>query len=352
MGETSKTNRVFFLISKYRMSRSIQDLSVQNPSEMRRLCREWLRNKEVNPSTGKKISRTAKKGLYHDYERICRELGVRRSGHSGDDVAGPSRPVETSGPAKRKISASTNSDSSETKLAKALSMMELHENMDSNDRWIFKKCGNDDPISLMPFESDDYKDLITVRVPNRTGKFVKKGACIRRADILQYLLSDNVHFDFADPTRLDIPQTVLAFWDGYPMDQRGMGGHAKKKLFIKLPPNNIMITYKSFMRIMREGNVHEWFAVPMYNGAEIRLGNILSLFAVSSTHGQLPGSVIYKLYTREEIEKPNFAIKETKDEFYYSKNEWVEYLPRDKASDILAMLKKVAKQRYDNSIKS
>jgi hypothetical protein len=96
-----------------------------------------------------------------------------------------------------------------------------------------------------------------------------------------------------------------------------MGGCAGGKVFVKLPPNNIFVTLKSYLRLMTTRE-KEWFAVPMLNGQPQRIGNMFSMMTIiGSNHGQAPGTILYKLHTRDEVtNQPHLLGKEAKDEYH------------------------------------
>jgi hypothetical protein len=106
----------------------------------------------------------------------------------------------------------------------------------------------------------------------------------------------------------------MALWsspkDG---DTMGYGGRPTGKLVIKLP-NLTYITVGSLKRLMKNPQVNQWYAVPLYNGKLRRVGNVMGIFGVSMNHGQLPGFKIYKLFTKEEILN-EVEVNETKDDY-------------------------------------
>lgn len=270
--------------------------------EARKLCREWYKNKLRNPLTNKPISAEAKNGPYKEFEKICNELGVKSRSKSSSS--------------KSKISA-TPSVPSDTEIAMRLSMMNIEDNIDSKEQWAIKKCGNENPITLMPFDADDADNLFVIRIARADGKYGKKGSCFRRDDLLTMLEGDLAAND--DMFNMYIPSNILANWvtsDVNRMAPNGIGGRAGHKLYVKIPPNNIFVTLKSYYRIFKEKNVNEWFAVPMFNKEPKRIGNLFSYIAVSTTHGQAPGSILYKLYTREELQKLGRVLgNEDNDEY-------------------------------------
>jgi hypothetical protein len=93
----------------------------------------------------------------------------------------------------------------------------------------------------------------------------------------------------------------------------GLTGKPSGKLVVRLPTNNIFITYGSIKRVLDSTNKH-WYALPLYGGLPRRIGNLGGIYGSSMHHGQVPGYIIYKLYTKEEIES-NIMVMETHDDF-------------------------------------
>lgn len=61
-------------------------------------------------------------------------------------------------------------------------------------------------------------------------------------------------------------------------------------------------------------NSQSWYALPIYGNKRRRVGNLKGLFAASMNHGQIPGMIIRKLYTKEEIIS-NIEVKEDEDDY-------------------------------------
>lgn len=260
---------------------------------VRQLCKQWRKDKTTNPITNKPLTAGPKSKIYQNYEKLCREVGVRTTSNS------------TSQSSSDHISAS-QTESSDTKLAKHMSLMDLDENLDTVGRWAVSKCANENPITLMPFDNDDH-DVVSIRIQRRDGKFIKKGMCITKSTLWQ-LANNDLNIDY---TTYRLPQMFMSNWiqkDIREIQPNGMGGCAGHKVFVKIPPNNIYISLGSFVRLMKSSE-KEWYAVPMFRGEKIRIGNMFSMLTViGSTHGQAPGSVIYKLHTRKEVETEHHLL--------------------------------------------
>jgi hypothetical protein len=175
-------------------------------------------------------------------------------------------------------------------------------------------CTNSDPYTLEPFTDDP--GLIIIKTLNSQGKFIERGECMTREVMNSILESEeeSVNSWNSENPVDNTPQNVMALWSS-PKDGNvaGFGGQATGKFVFKLP-NLMYITLGSLKRVMKERNVQEWFALPLYSGKKRRVGNIYSVFGVSMNHGQLPGYRIYKLFTKEEI-RQGVEVKETRDDY-------------------------------------
>jgi hypothetical protein len=95
--------------------------------------------------------------------------------------------------------------------------------------------------------------------------------------------------------------------------ESGHGSEPTGKIVVKLPMNNIYVTLGSMKRVM-SSNINQWYAMPLFGAKRRRVGNLKGLFAASMNHGQVPGFLIYKLYTKEEI-LSNIEVKEDDDDY-------------------------------------
>ena len=87
----------------------------------------------------------------------------------------------------------------------------------------------------------------------------------------------------------------------------GRGGVATGKMVVKI--HTMYITLGSAEKILKSNN-KIWYALPLYNGKRRRIGNLDDFFGESMNHGQVPGFVIYKVYTKDEIKEKN-EVKES-----------------------------------------
>lgn len=173
---------------------------------------------------------------------------------------------------------------------------------------ILDKCLNESPVTLMNYEETDLNDLFIVHLPNNEGKFIK-GSCLRRDEMRQLLQSDLTTFP---------PSYIMSIYktpsSSYPDDLlTGLTGKPTGKIIVRLPTNQIYITFGSMKRILRNPT-KQWFALPLYGGKARRVGNVGGIYGASMNHGQVPGFKIYKLFNYNEI-KSKVVVKETHDDF-------------------------------------
>jgi len=164
-------------------------------------------------------------------------------------------------------------------------------------------CSNDNIITLEPYTREE--DPIKIYTLNsKTGKF-SKSICITEDELESHLRAG------LDTKYPDMLMTIYTT----PPDRNasGHGGNATGKFVVKLPPFNMFFTLGSVARIIKS-RTRTWYALPLYGGKRRRIGNLDESFASSSHHGQIPGFVIYKVFTREEIES-NVDVKETADDY-------------------------------------
>lgn len=177
------------------------------------------------------------------------------------------------------------------------------------------RCSNVDPYTLENYSETD-NDVFIIKILNSKGKF-DKGECITH-EIVNRMIDQNIDdilkYDEKNPAK-STPQNLMAIWTS-PKDNNkaGYGGKPTAKLIFKLPSLRFYITIGSLRRIVQNRHIKEWYALPLYNKKRRRIGNVFGIVGMSMNHGQLPGEVVYKLFTKEEISK-RILVTETKDDF-------------------------------------
>ena len=174
----------------------------------------------------------------------------------------------------------------------------IQENIEYNE----KQCSNDNFITLDPYTKED--DPIQIYILNSQNKF-EKSSCFTIEEFTEILKADK---------GTKIPSNIQSIYKcKRDCEDNGKRAVATGKLVVKVPPNNIFITLGSANKMMKSNN-RIWYALPLYNGKRRRIGNLDELFAASTNHGQIPGFVVYKLYTKEQI-KGNKTVKESHLDF-------------------------------------
>jgi hypothetical protein len=165
------------------------------------------------------------------------------------------------------------------------------------------KCSNDSIITMESYTEED--DPIQIFLLNSTGKF-EKSTCIT-VDELKQMLSSNMN--------TTTPSNIMSIYTKpKEVNTTGIGANATGRIVIKLPPNNIYVTYGSLKRIMKSTTNMVWYALPLFGGKRRRIGNLDEAIISGSNHGQIPGFVVYKLYTKDEI-RNGVIVKEQSDDY-------------------------------------
>jgi hypothetical protein len=173
---------------------------------------------------------------------------------------------------------------------------------------ILDKCLNESPVTLVNYDDTDLNDLFIVHVQNQEGKFVK-GSCLLRDEMREILKSDLTSFP---------PSYIMSIYKTPSSGRQddlltGLTGKPTGKIIVRLPTNQIYITFGSLKRVLATTNT-QWYALPLYGGKLRRVGNVGGIYGASMNHGQVPGFKIYKLFTYDEI-KNNIVVQETTDDF-------------------------------------
>ncbi len=178
-------------------------------------------------------------------------------------------------------------------------------NVSSNGAQSDGKCGN---VSLVMGEEYDEKSNDTVKLYMllseqnvKRKRFAENAMCISKDEMRQYLQTD----------KDTVPSNIMSLWRGGEVN--GVGGKPSYKIVVKVPPNNVYVTLGTFIRIMHESH-KKLYLIPLYGGKRRRIGNIEGIIGVSMNHGQIPGTIIYKGYTKEELKNP-IKVKETSRDY-------------------------------------
>lgn len=202
------------------------------------------------------------------------------------------------------------SDSNDLPVSTKSTQCELPDDeLEGSDlEWINKHCVNcTNAITVSPFTKEDFNDILTIKIQNTAKKF-DKGTCLTKNDIIGMLTADlksNLSTPNIDPFN-DNPTSIMAIWTTPKKAKSleelssGMSGYPTGKLVFKIPILEIYVTLGSIKRLLHSGG-KDWYALPLFGGKRRRIGNLLGTFGSSMNHGQIPGFVVYKLYTKSEI---------------------------------------------------
>ena len=199
---------------------------------------------------------------------------------------------------KKMIVVEEDTDTSDSYSFTTSSFQQEDDNFDSKN-----ECKNQNFITLDDYTNDD-PGLFSIKVFDLKHQSFGTGTCITKEEIKQWTENENnVMSLYSKP-----PKEFLN-------DASGKGTKPLDKQVFLLPNNNIYVTWKSIDKLMNETNFPaKYYAIPLFEGKRRRIGNMDRNFGVSRNHGQLDGSVIYKLYSKAEL-KNITVIKEDIDEF-------------------------------------
>lgn len=154
-------------------------------------------------------------------------------------------------------------------------------------------CVNPDLITLEPFTDAENPELLMIYLQNSSNNFTK-AACLHKSEL--------IYFFTADKNSPDEVSTLMSIYSRrYETSPSGIGTKPTGQIVVKLPVNNIYITFLSAKLLLNSRDVNTWYAVPLYGGKKRRIGNIKGMFGMSMNHGQTPGVKIYKLFTYDQI---------------------------------------------------
>lgn len=182
----------------------------------------------------------------------------------------------------------------------------------SSQRSSVSDCTNVNIFSLSPYTTEDAP--IMVYLPNSNNTF-SKALCMTIDELTAFLQSD---------LHSDMPTNIMSIYSRPRIpDNSGIGSHPSGKIVIKLPANNVYVTFGSIKRVLLEHKNATntiWYAVPLFGGKKRRIGNIRGFFGVSMNHGQIPGFLVYKLFSPNDIHDINGIVGKE------SKNDWPGFL--------------------------
>ena len=161
------------------------------------------------------------------------------------------------------------------------------DSQDISENNISEKCLNTSITSLMPYDADDYKDIIFIKMLDSKNHFAT-GNCITRNEFKQSLSIDITNHISVDSP----PVNLMCIYTSPPNGNvTGQGCRATNNIFVKLPLNNMFIALESAKRLFREKENHTFYAIPLFGGKRKRIGNLTEFYGSSVNHGQTPGFI-------------------------------------------------------------
>jgi len=182
------------------------------------------------------------------------------------------------------------------------------ETCKASTEWMKENCSTcQSMVTLEEFTAEDEPDVLSFKVFNpRNGKF-GKGQCVKRSELREMLRSD---YNTEMPSRFFTlykkkdPNAVYAPGDS----ERGMGTEPTNMMVVQLNIGilTIYVSLESALRLFNPGPdgklEKRFYAIPLFGGKRRRVGNIKGALTVTSAnHGQVPGFVIYKLYSQSAV---------------------------------------------------
>lgn len=166
-------------------------------------------------------------------------------------------------------------------------------------------CMNENLITLESYTEDD--EPILIYVPNSQNLF-DKSVCSTKEELVQYFRT------FEDSLT---PDNIMSIYSRGDNDVSGHGSEPTGKIVVKLPVNNIYVTFGSMQRVLQSNSNKTYYALSLFGSKRRRIGNLKGLFGASMNHGQIPGMTIFKLYTRDEIMQGVQAKEDDTDYPYF-----------------------------------
>jgi hypothetical protein len=218
-------------------------------------------------------------------------------------------------------------------------------------KWIINNCKQcKSLITLDEFVDDDYEDLISIKILDKTDNEntykMSKGNCLSKTELTQMLESERNSSSY---------QYIYCIWKNTSntYDISGSKSEPTNILLFKLVLHDrtIFVTFNSLVRILKSQS-KVFYAIPMYNNKNRRIGNLEDSVSESRLHGQIPGYKVYMLVNREDFSILSKSKTKRKYEFDIEKsgdlNKYPTYL-KIKHTDLLT-LNQECNNRYFTTI--
>ena len=150
------------------------------------------------------------------------------------------------------------------------------------------KCANSSPVTLEEYTSED--DPFRIYIQAYNGKF-KQSYCLTIGELLDSIKYNSESF-------------IMSLYESPSgsTNSQGRGFYPTDNIVAKLPFSNTFFTIGSIQRIISEHSPKiKWYAIPLDNSKPRRIGNTRGIFGIGTLHGQAPGEIIYKIFTKQEL---------------------------------------------------
>jgi len=181
--------------------------------------------------------------------------------------------------------------------------------LNENLNYLNNNCNNCEGI-YGEYNDSDIDELVTIKFLNSEKQY-EKGICFTKSEFRDYVHSSyneenpsNIQAIYTKPLK---PQKIEDYISG-------MTSKATGRIVIKIPSEfSPFVTLNCAHKILQNNDNKIWYALPLFGGKKRRIGGIQSQLIVSGNHGQTPGYIIYKLYTKEEINQDIIVEEKASD---------------------------------------
>jgi hypothetical protein len=167
-----------------------------------------------------------------------------------------------------------------------------------------------DFVTMENFKDSD--NIVSIKIYDPKKGKLNKGQCVSIDNIKESIKGD---IGNQSPTHF---YSLYTKRPGAKDTRGGHGTYPDNRFVVKIElPGAMYITLSSLYKLLKGYEmIDEFYAIPLFGGKRRRIGNLEGAFYQSSNHGQIPGFVIYKLYTKREL-KEGVNADITRDDFVF-----------------------------------
>lgn len=182
-------------------------------------------------------------------------------------------------------------------------IQEIDSSCANGNDWMKVNCTVcSSPITLEEYTIGDFPNLVSIKIYDIHTKKFGKGQCILKEEFVESLNNDKLNSHPSQVFSVYEKNTESTLNDAEGL-KRGLGTRPNYFIVIKLNLQNmqIFVTIESAYTLLHSGH-KTFYAIPLFGGKRRRVGNLEgNLLEISSNHGQIPGFLIYSLYTKDEV---------------------------------------------------